>query len=102
MVKDQDYYDFVYCAGLFDYLTDNVCSRLISLFYSWLMPEGLLAVTNIHPSNKAKKFMEYLLEWIVVHRTEVQLERLALVDGEKKVFGDETGVNIFLTVRRSN
>ena len=94
-------YDFVYCAGLFDYLTDSVCTRLISLFYSWLSPQGLLAVTNIHPKNDAKNFMEYLLEWIVVHRDEAHLERLALVDGEKKVFGDDTGVNIFLTVRKS-
>ena len=98
-VNDGDY-DFVYCAGLFDYLTDNVCSRLISLFYSWLRPTGLLAVTNLHPKNEARNFMEYLLEWIVIHRDESHLESLAFVDGEKNVFGDETGVNIFLTVRK--
>ena len=94
-------YDFVYCAGLFDYLTDSVCSRLISLFHNWLSPGGLLAVTNIHPKNEARNFMEYLLEWIVIHRDESHLERLALVDGEKTVYGDDTGVNIFLTVRKA-
>ncbi|MBI2946482.1 MAG: class I SAM-dependent methyltransferase, partial [Verrucomicrobia bacterium] len=36
-------YDFVYCAGLFDYFTDSVCRRLIALFYEWLVPGGLLS-----------------------------------------------------------
>ena len=93
-------YDFVYCAGLFDYLTDTVCQRLISLFYSWTLPDGLVAVTNIHPQNNAKHFMEYLLEWHVIYRDETHLEQLALVDGETAILGDETGVNIFLTIRK--
>ena len=33
-------YDFVYCAGLFDYLTDEVCKRLMDVFYDMLAPGG--------------------------------------------------------------
>lgn len=33
-------YDYVYCAGLFDYLTDTVCQRLLTLFYEWTLPQG--------------------------------------------------------------
>jgi extracellular factor (EF) 3-hydroxypalmitic acid methyl ester biosynthesis protein len=91
-------YDLVYCAGLFDYLTDNVCERLISLFYKWIAANGLLVVTNIHPQNSARYFMEYLLEWNVMYRDEDHFLRLADIYGDKKVFGDTTGVNIFLTV----
>ncbi len=93
-------YHFVYCAGLFDYLTDTVCKRLISLFYSWLLPGGLLAITNIHPRNGARKFMEIVLEWNVIYRDENHLRRLAMVDGEKTVVAEPTGVNIFLLVRK--
>ena len=93
-------YDFVYCAGLFDYLTDSVCRRLIALFYEWLVPGGLLSVTNIHPANAARYFMEYLLEWNVIHRTEQELKVLGTPEGEKEVIGDPTGVNIFLNIRK--
>jgi extracellular factor (EF) 3-hydroxypalmitic acid methyl ester biosynthesis protein len=93
-------YDFVYCAGLFDYFTDSVCRRLIALFYECLDPGGLLCVTNIHPSNPARHLMEYLLEWNVFHRTEKELESLATLEGEKEVIADQTGVNIFLNIRK--
>jgi extracellular factor (EF) 3-hydroxypalmitic acid methyl ester biosynthesis protein len=96
----QKRYDFVYCAGLFDYLTDSVCRRLIALFYDWLVPGGLLCVTNIHPSNPQRHLMEYLLEWNVIHRTERELESLGTPDGEKEVIADQTGVNIFLNIRK--
>lgn len=92
-------YHFVYCAGLFDYLIDSVCSRLITLFYNWVLPDGLLAVTNIHPRNPQRKLMEYLLEWNVIHRDERHLAQLNLTDGDAEVVGDDTGVNIFLKIR---
>jgi extracellular factor (EF) 3-hydroxypalmitic acid methyl ester biosynthesis protein len=97
---DQKRYDFVYCAGLFDYLTDSVCRRLIALFYDWLVPGGLLCVTNIHPCNPQRHLMEYLLEWNVIHRTERELESLGTPDGDKEVIADQTGVNIFLNIRK--
>jgi extracellular factor (EF) 3-hydroxypalmitic acid methyl ester biosynthesis protein len=94
-------YDLVYCAGLFDYLTDSVCRRLIALFYDWLLPNGLLSVTNIHPCNPQRHLMEYLLEWNVIHRTEQEFEQLATPEGKREIFGDQTGVNIFLNIRKS-
>ena len=93
-------YSFVYCAGLFDYFTDSICKRLISLFYDYLLPGGLLCVTNIHTSNPQRHLMEYLLEWNVFHRSENEFKSLAAVEGEKAVFADSTGVNIFLNIRK--
>lgn len=99
--RDQRY-GFVYCAGLFDYFTDSVCRRLISLFYDYLLPGGLLCVTNVHSSNPQQHLMEYLLEWNVFHRTASEFENLAVVvEGEKEVYSDSTGVNIFLNIRKN-
>ncbi|MBI4658058.1 MAG: class I SAM-dependent methyltransferase [Verrucomicrobia bacterium] len=95
-------YDFVYCAGLFDYFTDSICQRLIALFYDWLVPGGLLCVTNIHPSNPQRHLMEYLLEWNVFYRSEKEFESLGTPEGEKEVFADPTGVNVFLNIRKSS
>ena len=43
-------YDLIYCAGLFDYLSDPVCKRLVNLFYEMLAPDGLLLATNVSDS----------------------------------------------------
>jgi extracellular factor (EF) 3-hydroxypalmitic acid methyl ester biosynthesis protein len=97
-------YDFIYCAGLFDYLSDRICSRLISIFYDMLAPGGLLVVTNVDNSNPSRKWMEYVLEWHLVYRNKAQLESLAPEEPSLKsvsVNSDPTGVNIFLEVRRS-
>lgn len=94
-------YDLVYCAGLFDYFTDSVCRRLIALFFEWLVPGGLLSVTNIHPSNPQRHLMEYLLEWNVFHRTEKEFDILATPEGEREIIADRTGVNIFLNIRKN-
>ena len=31
-------YDFIYCAGLFDYFSDRICRRLVAIFYDMLVP----------------------------------------------------------------
>ena len=47
-------YDVVYCAGLFDYLGDRICARLLQLFSQWTLPGGLVLVTNVHPSHPSR------------------------------------------------
>ncbi|HXG48840.1 MAG TPA: class I SAM-dependent methyltransferase, partial [Methylomirabilota bacterium] len=37
-------YDVAYCAGLFDYLTDPVCTKLVKILYDMLRPGGLAVV----------------------------------------------------------
>lgn len=60
-------YDLVYCAGLFDYLSDRICRRLLEIFYDMLAPGGLLIATNVHPSNDGGNRTEYLAEWHLVY-----------------------------------
>ena len=96
-------YDMVYCAGLFDYLSDRICRRLLEIFYDLLAPGGLLIATNVHPSNPWRNWMEYLAEWHLVYRDEEQFLKLApdrAPPGSYLVKPDATGVNIFLEVRK--
>ena len=96
-------YDVVYCAGLFDYLSDRICRRLLEIFYDLVAPGGLLIATNVHPSNPWRNWMEYLAEWHLVYRDEDQFMRLAPTKapaGATVVKADETGVNIFMEVRK--
>ena len=89
-------FDFVYCAGLFDYLSDKVCSRLLQYFVARANPGGTVLVTNVHSSNPQKNVMEHLLEWHLIYRDETQLEGVLPRHRENtRMYTDETGVNLF-------
>ena len=96
-------YDLVYCAGLFDYMSDRICKRLMEIFTSLLAPGGLLIATNVDASKPFRHSMEYLLEWHLNCRTHEQMQQLIPDDtGETKcnVIADPTAVNIYLEVRK--
>jgi len=95
-------YDMIYCGGLFDYFPDNVCRNLLQLYYHWVRPGGLLVTTNVHPRHPDIPMMEHLLEWYLIYRDEAHLLSLAPkgTEQEAEVFADDTGVNVFLTVRK--
>ena len=61
-------YDVIYCAGLFDYLSDRICKRLMNIFYDILAPGGLLVATNVDTSNPSRQTMEQVLEWHLIYR----------------------------------
>lgn len=89
-------FDFVYCAGLFDYLSDKVCARLLSYFVARTSPGGRVLVTNVHTSNPQRNVMEHLLEWHLIYRDEAGLEAVLPSPREHtRLYTDETGVNVF-------
>lgn len=94
-------YDLVYCAGLFDYFPDNICRNLVSLYYRWVKPGGRLVVTNVTPSNPDRYTMEHLLEWYLIYRDEAMMQSLAPRGTEPEITLDETGVNIFMSIRKT-
>ena len=98
-------YDFVYCAGLFDYLSDQVCRKLMNIMYESVAPGGLLVATNVEPSNPLRNGMEHLLDWHLIYRTASQMREIIPVHADPeacRVCSDETGVNVFLEVRKPN
>lgn len=93
-------YDIVYCAGLFDYLSDKVCSRLLHLFYQWVCPGGRVLVTNVHPANDAVYRMEHILEWYLIYRDEERMRSLVPQEWIKSVYVDKTGINVFMELQK--
>lgn len=89
-------FDFVYCAGLFDYLSDKVCARLLQYFVNRTHPSGRVLVTNVHSRNPHKNVMEHLLEWHLIYRDETGFEAVLPTQREDtRIYTDKTGVNIF-------
>jgi extracellular factor (EF) 3-hydroxypalmitic acid methyl ester biosynthesis protein len=96
-------YDLVYCAGLFDYLSDNVCRRLSSLLYEWVRPGGVFLSTNVHTSNPWPMVMDFIMEWHLIYRTAPRLmdtrpQQSSIEDCT--VGSDLSGVNIYLEARK--
>jgi extracellular factor (EF) 3-hydroxypalmitic acid methyl ester biosynthesis protein len=90
-------FDFVYCAGLFDYLSDKVCHRLLQYFASRTRVGGGTLVTNVHRSNPEIGVMEHLLEWHLIYRDEADMRRLAPEGTQvERLWTDATGVNVFM------
>lgn len=97
-------YDYVYCAGLFDYLPDRICKELMNLMYDMLAPGGLLLATNVDGFNPIRNMLDYLLEWHLIYRNGKQMLVFAPDRASKdlvSVRADETSVNIFLEVRKA-
>lgn len=96
-------YDFVYCAGLFDYVSDRVCRRLTELFHELAAPGGLVLVTNVNDSRPFRHSMDYLLEWHLIFRGREELGRMAPPGAGPatwQVIPDPTGVNLILEIRK--
>jgi extracellular factor (EF) 3-hydroxypalmitic acid methyl ester biosynthesis protein len=96
-------YDLVYCAGLLDYLSEQVCRRLINYLYQLVAPGGLLICTNVSVTNPSRNWMEYILDWHLLYRSAAQMHALA-PDGTTpescSVQAIGEGVNISLEVRK--
>ena len=90
--------DFVDCAGLFDYLSDKVCSRLVRLFYTWVRADGRLLVTNMHSSTLNRYLLEHQADWFLIYRGEQSMVDMGAALGEPEIFTDETGINLSLEV----
>jgi extracellular factor (EF) 3-hydroxypalmitic acid methyl ester biosynthesis protein len=102
MYPQSEQYDLIYCAGLFDYLSDQVCRQLVEIFYAMLLPNGLLIVTNVddHP---ARNQMECFLDWHLVYRNTDKIRGLIPIKADPQnilVKRDASGVNVFLEIRK--
>jgi extracellular factor (EF) 3-hydroxypalmitic acid methyl ester biosynthesis protein len=94
-------YDLVYCAGLFDYLSDRVCRMMMEILYALVAPAGLLIATNVAANNPVRNMMEYVGAWNLIHRDACQLASLCpQVEAECEVTSDPTSLNIFLELRK--
>ena len=71
-------FDFIWAAGLFDYLNDKAFVKLLQRFTTWQKKGGEIVVGNYNEShNPSRDYMEILGDWHLIHRTEAQMLQLA-------------------------
>ncbi len=100
-VKDQD---LVYCLGLVNYFDDKFVVSLLNYIYELLRAGGKVILGNFHRKNPNKAFMDYVLDWHLVHRTEDDLYRLFSLSAFKKkctdIIFENEGINFFAVCRK--
>ncbi|MFT6106238.1 MAG: extracellular factor (EF) 3-hydroxypalmitic acid methyl ester biosynthesis protein [Rickettsiales bacterium] len=96
-IEDQRY-DLVYCSGLFDYLSDRICSKLTRMFFDMTKTDGKVFVTNMHSKDIDHYSLEILLEWYLIYRNEETMSSFAPKNTSKKVYTDSTGINLCLEI----
>lgn len=97
------HYDVIYCAGLFDYLSDRVCRRLLEIFWHLAAPGAVIVASNFAHSNPIKGFMDHVLDWRLLYRDEPTVRSLAVDEhygAESHTMYSPDGVEIFLTMRK--
>jgi extracellular factor (EF) 3-hydroxypalmitic acid methyl ester biosynthesis protein len=71
-----DNFDFIYSAGLFDYLPTPSASALVQLLSSKLRHDGRLLIANFVPQSFGRGYMECFMDWKLIYRTEEELVAL--------------------------
>ncbi len=102
-ILERGRYDVIYCAGLFDYLSDRICKRLLEIFWVLGSPGATIVASNFAPANPIRAFMDYVLDWRLIYRDEPTVRSLALDDSlnpETKTIPAPGGVEVFLQMRK--
>lgn len=66
----------IYSSAAINYLHDQFVVKLLDWIYAQLAPGGRVLLGNIHLSNPDKAFMDHVLHWQLIHRSEDDLHRL--------------------------
>ncbi len=102
LIEKWGHFHFIYCIGLFDYLTPPVATAVLRSLYQVLKPEGEMLIGNFHVSNPSRYYMEYWNDWVICHRTETEFIDLATdsPSAQKSVFYDATGTQMYLNIKK--
>jgi extracellular factor (EF) 3-hydroxypalmitic acid methyl ester biosynthesis protein len=61
-------FTLVYCAGLYDYLDDEVAAAVTAALFHRLAPGELMLITNVSSNNPNRYAQELLLNWPIIYR----------------------------------
>ena len=86
-------------ANLIDYLQDEHIIRLLDWIYDQLLPAGTVILGNFDAANPDKAFMDHILGWRLIHRTEEDMHRLFEQSAFRRrctrIFFEAENVNMF-------
>ncbi len=97
--------DAVYAIGMCEYLEDDQMVELLDWIHGQLAPGGSVIVTSLHASNPDRVFMEYILDWTLLHRSEDELRtifaRSAFGKNTPRITRDGTKANMVAVCKKA-
>ena len=98
-------FDFVYAAGLFDYLAPPVAAALTCRMFEMTRPGGTILIPNFAAGARDSAYMEAFMDWHLVYRTHDEMHALAAAlpagaVANVDVFDDEDATITFLLVEK--
>jgi SAM-dependent methyltransferase len=84
-------FDFVYAAGLFDYLNDSIARALLQKMFALLKPGGTLLFANFARGLVDSGYMEAFMDWWLIYRTEKEMRSLLA----QSASGDLNNIRVF-------
>jgi len=103
-IKRNQNYDYIWSAGLFDYLDDRTIKILLKKLWKILTPGGKIIFGNFSPKNPTKKGMELVGKWYLIHRSAEQLLDISQGAGinysKIEIESEPQGINLFCEIQK--
>ncbi len=95
-------FDFIYSAGLYDYLNEKVVRLLTLALFKMLKENGRLLIANFMPSNPDSGYMEAFMGWELLYRTREEFEQAVgpLEKNIQKIYFDDNWCVVYLELRK--
>jgi len=100
-------YDFVYAAGLFDYLNGPTAAALTCRMFEMTRPGGLMLIPNFRAGVRDSGYMEAFMDWHLIYRNHADMQALAAAlppsaVADWRIFDDSEDAITFLLVSKAN
>lgn len=94
-------FDFIFAAGLFDYLRFKTAATLTHNLFLNLRSGGKVFIGNMDPANPSRWMFEHHLDWNLIYRTSeemMEFGRVGVPSVRLDMTKEATGINPFLVV----
>jgi extracellular factor (EF) 3-hydroxypalmitic acid methyl ester biosynthesis protein len=99
-------FDFVYAAGLFDYLNASAAAALTRRMWEMTRPGGLMLIPNFLVGVRDRGYMESFMDWHLIYRDHADMQSLVNVlpaseVAGSRIFDDSDSAITFLLVTKA-